>query len=242
MKNRILALSFLLIASAYISPKCFALDFATIRTLSRALARDPIPTSGAPRISEVMVSSYTNIAMQEIVSYTWCLEDTVSYSTVVGQREYTLPSDFIAIQRLTIDNTLITATSISKLDINDSSWVANITTGTPSKYYLNPGLDVFGFDSIPSTTTDHVISINYIKQPPMLVNDTDIPFDSQNRLTPYHYTICLWVASMMCYTDNRPTEGDRYYAMYVDRVKNMATSIRLSGDYYPNFGGSTGGK
>jgi len=230
---------YLAVCLLFITSISFALNFGEIKTISRALARDPIPTNGSPRIAETFVSSYTNIGMNEIVANTWCLETSSSITITKYKREYTLPNDIISIKRVLLDNNLIKSTSISKKDVNDPNWEDNLSTGTPTTYYSDMGANVLGFDTYPSTTTDKILKITYIKQPIALTSDSAVPFDNQPRLIPYHYAICLFTASMICYQDNRATEGDRFYGMYVDRIKNMAASIGLSGDYYPSMSGNT---
>lgn len=238
MKKMILAVIVILAAPLSV----FALNYGELRTMSRLLARDTVPPSGQPRISEIIVSSFTNIAQQQIAMFTWCSEDNVDMDIVAGQREYSYTDDMIAIERVTLDGNLVPATSIAKLDQKNSNWSFSPSTVTPTVYYSNPGLHVFGFDTIPSTRTDHVLNVTYIKQPTALVNDTDIPFDGQTRLYPFHNIICFYVAAMMCYSDNRATEGDKWYAMYVDNAKNMTSTIRLSPDYAPSFSGSSNGR
>jgi len=223
----------------FITVSANAMSFSDIRTISRTLARDPIPASGSPRISETLVSQLANIAHQQISMFTWCCEDSASISIVSGQREYSFTSDMVAIERVSLDGNVLPATSIAKMDIKDSAWSQSVSTATPTYYYSNPGLHVFGFDSYPDTTTDSTINVTYIKQPADLVLDADIPFDAQTRLYPFHYTICLLTAALMCYSDNRAAEGNVYYTMYIDNVKNMTSTIRLSPDYIPGF---TGGK
>ena len=221
----------------FCSTSVFALDFGTLKTLSRALARDPIPSNGSPRVSEVIVSSYVNIAQDEIAMFSWCNEAIATIPIVKGQREYNYVADMVAPERVALDGVLVPATSIAKLDQKDSTWQSAIATATPTQYYANPGLGVIGFDTYPDTTTDKNITVTYIQKPSPMINDSDIPFNGQTRLYPFHYTICLWVAAMICYQDNRGAEGDRYWTMYVDRVKNLTTTIRLSPDYAGSFSG-----
>jgi hypothetical protein len=221
---------------------CYGLNFAEIKNLSRAIARDPMPTSGNPRVAEVLVSSFVNIAQQETCMFTWCLEASVNIPVVAGQNEYAFTSDMVAVDRVYLDNKQITSTSKVKLDIKDPAWRVNLATFTPQNYYMDSMLRVIGFDSFPDTKTDHIITVTYVKNPIFLTNDYDVPFDSQQRLSSFQYLLCLWTAAFICYTDNRPTEGDRYYQMWTQRISNMSSTIRLSGDYYPSIGGSNNGK
>ena len=220
----------------------FALNFGDIKGLARVLARDISPATGDPRVSEVVISSFTNAAQDEIAGYTWCLDDKQAITIVAGQREYTLSSDVISIRRLTIDDDRINPVSVTKLDDKDGSWEANLSTSspaTPSYYFVNyTTYNALVFDNYPSTTTDTTIDITYVKKPTQLIASTDVPFDGQPRLYTFHFSMVLYVAAFICYADGRPVEGDRYYSMYIDRIKNMEKAIHIDADYIPSMSGS----
>jgi hypothetical protein len=222
----------------FISSICNAMNFGDINTISRAIARDPIPTNGTPRVGDTIVSSYINIAVQETAMFTWCLEGTTTINIVSGQREYNFTSDMVAVKRLYIDGVQIQSTSKVALDnVSHGTWQTNFSTSTPNKYYAENG--IIGFNSIPDSTISHVITVSYIQIPDTLVNNTDIPFNSVTRYSQFHMAICYYTAALICYNDNRATEGDRYYNMYLARVQNMSSTIRLSPDFYPTMGGSS---
>ena len=215
-----------------------ALNMVEIDNIARSIARDPIPTNGTPRVSEVLVSSFINVAVQETAILTWCMDNLISTPIVNGRILYPYNTDSVAIERVTVDGTMIPGTSITQLDNNSKgTWQANLSTTTPTVFYTLNGQ--IGFDTILSTTYNKNIGIQYIQMPSPLVNPTDIPFNGILRYTPFHMAICYYTAALICYTDNRPTEGDRYYKFYTDRVQNMSSTIRLSPGYYPTFGANS---
>ena len=231
--KKLILFSFLMAIPCYVH----ALNFAEIRGMSRSIARDTIPTNGQPRISEVMVSSFVNVAVQEAAMYTWCMTNTTSYPVISGKVLYSYNPDMVAIQRLTLDGAMIPATSITVLDKNSQgNWQASMSTASPTVYYSDNG--TIGFDTILSTAYNHTLSITYIQVPNQLVNDSNVPFNGVSRYVPFHMAICYYTAALICYADNRPSEGDKYYKMYTDRIQNMSSTIRLSPDYYPTFGAS----
>lgn len=234
MRRFILAVLFLCLAAV-----SHALTFSEIKTWVRDFVGDPLPTIGQPHFSTASVERAINSIQSEMASNTWCSEGKRSYNIVYGQREYVLSDDVISITRLTIDDERITPTSLVKMD-DDSTWEATLSTSTPSKYYVvNTTASYIGFDTFPSTTTDHYITIYYIKEPTELSADADIPFDNQPKYASFHIGIVYGATALLLYQDGRPTEADKYYAMYLDRIKAMERIIRLNGDYIPSFSGDS---
>jgi hypothetical protein len=149
----------------FLASNCFALSYGDIKVISRALARDPIPDSGSPRISNSYISTYTYIAQQDIVLNSFCLETSTNISISAGKRIYNLPSDLIAVKKVSLDNNTIRSTSLSKKDMKDRTWLANISTATPNVYFWEQGINTINFDTFPSTATDKIITVTYLKQP-----------------------------------------------------------------------------
>jgi hypothetical protein len=208
----------------------------------RSLIRDANPTVGSPVFTDALIDEYINIIQREIAMNAWCIEDSHTYTIVAGQREYQFTSDMVSITRLTLDDELIEQKSVSKLDDNDT-WEVNVQTSTPTNYYVrHTTVSVIGFDTFPSTTTDTSFTAWYIKNPTELTSDTDTPFNAQSRLEPFHYAIVLGASALMSYAYGKPSDGDKYYSLYVDRVKVMEQVIRLSPDYYPQISGSSNTK
>jgi hypothetical protein len=232
MKKRLL----IFLCFAFVSFPAYALDYGNIKTLTRSLIRDVTPSSGSPVFSNLLLGQYINIIHREMAVNTWCIEDSHTYAISGWQREFQFTDDMIAINRLTLDGELIEQKSIAKLD-DSTTWGINIATAVPSNYYVrHTTVSVIGFDTILSTANVHSFTVWYVKNPDELVNDTDKPFNSQARLEPFHYAIVLGAASMISYAYGKPTDGDRYYNMYIDRVKAMEQVIRLNPDYMPNLG------
>jgi hypothetical protein len=190
------------------------------------------------QFQDVLISSYVNAGVQNMAMATFCLHGTTYYSIISGQREYNFYSDMFAIERVLIGNTLLPQISISKKDIQDNTWECNLTSATPTDYYVRDStISVLGFTVLPDTSTYSQLKVNYVKMPSQLVNSGDIPFDGQPRLVPYHYALVFWTASLLCYQDKRPIEGDRYMLLYQKWLKDLEIGIRLNPDYMPSATG-----
>jgi hypothetical protein len=216
----------------------YALNYGEIRTMVRSLVRDNTPSSGSPVFSDTLLGEYINIIQREIAMNTWCIEDSHTYTIVAGQREYQFTSDMVAITRVTLDNELIEQKSIAKLDDSDT-WEVNVQTATPTNYYVrHTTVSVIGFDTFPSTSTDTSFTAWYVKNPTEMSSDTDEPFNGQARLEPFHYAIVLGASALISYAYGKPSDGDKYYTLYIDRVKVMEQVIRLTPDYAGSISGS----
>jgi len=227
----------------FMNTSAYALNLGEIETMVRSLVRDNTPATGSPVFSDTLIDEYINIVQREIAMNTWCIEDYHTYTIAVGQEEYQFESDMVAITRLTIDDELISQKSVSKLDDEDGSWDVSKATSTPSYYYVrHTTVSVIGFDTIPSTTTDTSFTAWYIKNPTELTSDTDEPFDGQDRLDPFHYAIVLGASALISYAYGKPTDGDKYYMLYVDRINVMERVIRVTPDYVPSFMGNSNKK
>lgn len=214
-----------------------AFNFGELKTFTRKLVQDDNADPEKNQFKDVLISSYMNAGIQNMAMATFCLHGTTYYSIISGQREYNFYSDMFAIERVLIDKTLLPQISISRKD-DDTTWESNLTSAPPTEYYVRDDtVSVLGFTVLPDTTTYTQLKVNYVKIPAQLVNNSDIPFNGQPRLIPYHYALVFWTASLLCYQDKRPIEGDRYMLLYQKWLKDLEVGIRLNPDYMPSISG-----
>ena len=211
------------------------LNFGDIKQMTRELIRD---TDEPYRFSDVKISSYVNIGQSEISMLTWPLVGVKEYTIEPGRKKYAFDSDMVVMQRLTVDNALLPATSIEELDRNGSDWEVNMSTGRAENYYVNhTTFSYIGFDVFIDTNDYTSFTAYYTKMPDDMVSNTDVPFDSMARLRPYHFALVLWTASILSIQAGNKDNYSLYYSMYVDRMKLMEPTIRLTPDYFPNMFG-----
>jgi hypothetical protein len=88
---------------------------------------------------------------------------------------------------------------VSKFDLDTlfkSDWSDD--TGTPEAYFvdLDPNNKKYRLYPIPQAAdAGAYLSVEYIKIPPALTNDTDVPLDSHTLLGPYHMALAYWSAA-----------------------------------------------
>ncbi len=226
--------SLCLLLLSLIANTVFGFNFGEIKTFCRNFAHDNSPDPAKWHFSDVLISSYVNAGQQAMVNATFCLEGTTTYTIVSGQREYNFSADMIAIQRVTLDGVLLEQKSIVKLD-EDTSWESNLSSSTPSFYYIqHTTYSVIGFDVLPTTTTYTKMKVRYTKKATQLVSSSDIPFDGQERLESYQWGLVWWTVALLCYQDNRESDGDRFMILYQKYERDMVTGIGINPNYVPS--------
>lgn len=163
-----------------------------------------------------------NIAQREIVNVTDCVTKNYSTTSVATTQEYTLPTDYIRIKRLTYLGKKLWNISITQLDISEvtnrisSPWTDD--NGTPTHYYENK--NKVGLYPNPDTTGDAII-VDYIYQVADLIDETSVPFDGINYMYPYHQYLIyhvLWRCFLELEEDKWKNSAMIYNKMYQDGI------------------------
>jgi len=137
---------------------------------------------------------------EQFVLDTKCLVDVDTDSIVAGTRSYDLPTDILDTVRVAVNGIKLERTSKYDLDVlNNQDWSS--FTGTPTKYYidLDPNNKKIIFDRTPQSGdagTNNLIQ-EYIKLPPALSSDSDVPLDGHTLLGAYHDAIAYGAAASL---------------------------------------------
>ena len=207
MKKTIYILSVLILSSYSF---CYALTRGEIREQIRWTVGDVAPQASTMtyRWSDDILNKRINIVQEEIASLTKCIVNrSTNVALIANQREYILPDDALNIIRVAFWITGSTAShkslewrSIGGLD-NEMPFWETLAGGIPLKYYQRG--KYIGLVPPPSSSYAATgnLKIDYVARPQPLSNDSDIPFNSDPYLYPYHKLIVLGVA-IMCFTDD----------------------------------------
>lgn len=234
MKKIIFLLGFIYIGTFFIS-ECYALNKSQINSEIRRLIHDSNGTS-RERWTDLQISTFINMAQEEIVSLTWCMHNRYSFTTLSGTTQYALPNDTIALESVYYDNKVLPEISQSKLDTIDETW-PTASTGVPTYYYVyRTTASWIGFYPSPDNTKS--VDVWYVEQPDNLDSDTDTPFNNIHKLKPFHYTIILWVAHYCCLQEGKIGLATQFYNLYALRLKDMKDSLDLRPNYYPTISGA----
>jgi hypothetical protein len=136
-------------------------------------------------------------AQERFVLDTRALTDNTTDTAVADQQEYPLPADCLDIKRLAHKGVLLTRKS--KFDLDIAIWADwSQTKGTPHYYYvdLDSNNKKYGLYPVPQGGDAGAnLALEYVKIPPVMTSDSDVPFDSHTLLTPYHMAIAYWAAA-----------------------------------------------
>lgn len=180
-----------------------------MREDARKQARDII-YQVEPHWSDITLNARINDGQLEVVRKTGCLQGTTYYTTYTSTREYTLPTDFLSLARVSYYirgstnayKRLLNYTLFS-LDREDANW-QTVVSSQPLKNYLwanKVGLQPPASSEYAGT---NYLRIDYIIKPTTLANDSDIPFNGVQYLYPYHKIITLYAVWQCLKDDNNP--------------------------------------
>lgn len=210
---------------------------STIRTDVRLLIKDPSATR--QRYSDSQINDFINEAQKQIVNSTWVLNKSTDIVLVVGTTYYTLPTDNIALLRVTLQKRNIPESSLIQLDgkFSNASW--ENSGGTPQNYFQDPAqTDKIGFypwpNSSSSTGTVHII---YTCQATDMASDSDQPFNAESRWIPYHHILAHFVAYRIYLLEGELDKALVWLKEYNDDVEEMRARIGSRPNFNPSVSG-----
>jgi hypothetical protein len=201
---------------------------------ARLLARDP-SSSNRPRFTDVQIKEFINEGQRDAISDTMCIRKSTTFELVIDQRLYDLPSDFIAMHRLTLENEIRKETSPKQKDQKLEQW--EIVTGRPQEYYIDfTQRTKVGMYPFPSGSTElGTIKIAYFAQATDLSLDADIPFNSIEEFTPFHKMLAYYSAARMTEIDGVIGLTNRYMSKYLEYKSRFYNYCRKRPAYQPGL-------
>jgi len=198
---------------------------------ARVLSRDPSGT-GRARFTDSQILGFINEAQRDTIGATLCIRKAYVFDTIVGSAYYSLPSDFMQIDRVLSDNQKLEEKSPSKLDQASSEWETE--TGEPINYFINfssrTKIGLFPYPIVDADT--ETVKVEYYAQAAELTV-SDIPFDAITELTPFHSMLSFYAASEMGYIDGLISQADRYFQRYMVYRNNLNEYCRARPGYLP---------
>jgi len=214
-----------LILASIINPAvCHSKTASELTALARNLGRDPSAT-GRVRFTDAQILDFINEGQRDSVASTFCILKEYTFDTVQGTVFYSLPTDYIRIDRLISDDVRLEEKSVLKLDQEYTEWEANV--GIPTAYYINfASRTKVGFYPYPgSVTSTTTVKVEYYAQvTDMTASST--PFNSITEFTPFHQMLAYYAAAQMLYIDGFSNSADRYLQRYVSYKTEFAGYCR----------------
>ena len=237
MKNKIVFLALLFSSSV-----SFALTLSELRTNSRLLIKDT--SAIRQRFSDTQINNFVNEAQRDAINNTWCISKSAEIPLVIGTTYYTIPTDSIAIQRVTFQRRNMPETTLIKLDgdFNNAAWENSI--GTPVSYFQDPTqTDKIGVYPWPNTASSTgTLRLIYYSQGTNLSADADEPFNSEDRFVSYHDILPYFVAYRVYLLEGEIEKATTYRQEYESRLQIMGGRVGSKINYTPSISGSSGGR
>jgi len=165
------------------------------------------------RWSLATLTTRINLAQTEIQGYTSAVKTSETLTPVANQRTLGLNANTMGIVRAT--KTLSDGTTIKpfngitreELEFIDPNW-QQWTAGEPMYWFYDATNQQVNLAPAPDSNNAIANGMTFweSRQPAALVNTTDLPFDSNNQMVPYHYTIVHWVVAH-CFMDDGTPEA-----------------------------------
>lgn len=159
-----------------------------------------------------VLTTRINLAQTEIQGYTNAVK-TQELLTPVANQSYlsvnSLTMDIVRASKTLTDGSIRPFDGINReeLDFRYPDW-QQWQSGEPLVWWYDATLQRINLAPIPNALNAIANSITLweSRKPADLVNLTDIPFDSNNAMIPYHTAIVHWVVAQ-CWMDNGDTES-----------------------------------
>lgn len=232
--NRVLLGSLLLLCFVSLSHGMTASD---ILTRARVNIKDQSTTvNNRQQFSDATLLTFLNDGQREANNFAWLLQDIYTFNLSSGTREYALPSDFLATDRVLYNNVKLQQTSLNELDSQSLGWL-NATGTTPQKYYLyRTTYTLMGFSPKPyGVFTSTTVTVYYIKQPIELTSTTDTPWNGWNTLVPYHTALVYYVTYRAFKVLEENDLANMYYQEWSIAVDAMRKGVYTMPDFNPGF-------
>lgn len=153
-----------------------------------------------------------NIAQTNILGYTNAVKTKQTLTPTANTATVSLDTDTMDIIRVDIKRTNNSWVKLrgylrDQLDFEDPNWQQR-TAGEPIGYWwdgTNQQINLFPVPDTANAITNGLRAWSVVK-PADLSSSTDLPFDSNVAMIPYHMAICHWVVAQ-CFMDDGTPEA-----------------------------------
>ncbi len=219
-----------------------ALTLSQLETQTRTLIRDTSSDTNFQRFSTAQIDNFLNEAQRQMQNDAWLYQGAFAMGLTSGTIEYALPTDYIATIRVTISSMAITQVSFQGLDRNSTNWT--VATSTPTQYFIDSfvsgGASMIGFYPNPKFTSSNSVFVQYVRQVPLLVNASDVPYAGNSELLPYHDALADFAAARCWQLLGRPDMSTWLMTLYSSRTGEARANLNKQPNWQPGASGDRG--
>jgi len=180
-------------------------------------------TAANSRWGSTLLLAWMNQSARHVVLDTECLADERTAPAVVGQREYSLPSDLLRIKSIYYKEKKLYPITVLELDEKLSSW-RDSNNGTPKYYFpmrIKTKTKTIGVYPEPDAT--ETLRLFMLLLPATLVNATDEPDLPEEFHWAIIYRVCYMAAQEI---GDKDSEG-KFWKEYIRITQQLEKSARL---------------
>lgn len=216
----------------------FALTLSEIRTEARVLALDNGSTRR--RFSDARLNSFINEAQRAVVLEARPILKSAQFELAAGTTYYSLPADYLQINRVTLDWQILYETTPEAQD-RSAEW--QLVGAEPTHYYIHfASRTKIGFYPFPDTSGNTgTVRFEYWAQATDLSADADVPFNAITELIPYHYALAQYAAAHMAAIDGKGGLASLYLTEYRATIERMKSEAKSRPSYRPGASASNTG-
>ena len=250
MLRRTLLIALCLTLAAVPSRPAWGLTLSQLETATRVLLRDTAADTNFQRFSTAEIDAYLNEAQRQMQNDSWLYQGTFTMDLTSGTIEYPLPTDYISTVRVTISSQALTQVSFQGLDGQDASpgsvgmnWTVSLST--PTEYFIDSfvsgGPSKIGFFMNPKyTTSGGPVFVQYVRQVPTLVAGSDVPFNGNSELLPYHDALADFAAARCWMILGRGDMAGQMMGLYTSRAGQARANLNKQPNWQPGMSGDRG--
>lgn len=215
----------------------YALTLSDIKTEIRIRIKDTDATRR--RYSDTQLLNLVNQTQKDVVNLSWIVKKSTSVTLVSGTTYYSLPSDTIAIHRMTFNYRNLPETTLQELDsrFNGGTWAT--TPGLADRYFQDPSQpSTFGVYPWPNNSSSTgTVRIIYYAQGTDLSSDSDQPFNGDARYVPYHDLLIYEPCYKVFLIEGETAKSEAYRSYYESRIQILLGTVGNKPNYLPGFTG-----
>jgi hypothetical protein len=216
-----------------------AMTWSDIKTNTRLAIKDTNTTR--QRYSDTQLLSLANECQRDLQNAGWIVSKSTSFPLVSGTTYYNVPTDVVAITRVTHGYKLLKETTMDAEDAASSGW--ELAGGPlPRAYFQDrtqPGK--IGFVPWPNAASStSTVRMQYVAQPADMASTSDTPLNADARYAPYHDLFIQYIAYRVYLLEGETAKADYYGRQYESRLQNMRDRLGSKPNYNPGFSSDRG--
>jgi hypothetical protein len=233
MKKSIISISLFFISVSSLAQ----VTLSGLETEARTLALDG-SSAARQRFTNSQIDTWLNEGQREAIIQTRCLRQSLIFNLVPGTTFYSLPSNYLAMERVTVGSKYIQELSPGGLDGRSRGWES--ASGYPTYYWVNfSSPTLLGFAPWPATATDtDTVKAEFDIQTTDMVNSTDNPFRGVVKMNDYGHALAYYAAAIMSQIQGIQPRSDLFQKMYATTIAGMMKRCLERPNYLPSATGT----